>query len=221
MLKTVSLNEKVYEHLKELIYDNAFTTTEPIFETQLAEQLGVSRTPVREAIHLLKSEGLLEAVSGGGVRAFQITTQDLHDAFDIRIAHEVLAVKMATLRMGQVDKDNLELIFERTEKYLDQGLMGEVLKENETFHRFIATTSKSRLVEQILDRIYDYVKLNRWQTMVRQQSDVFERVQLSHSEHLLIAEAMCAGKATKAEKLMQTHLMNNKSYLQKNLPFIE
>lgn len=221
MLKTVSLNEKVYEHLKELIYNNAFTTTEPIFETQLAEQLGVSRTPVREAIHLLKSEGVLEAVAGGGVRAFQITAQDLHDAFDVRIAHEVLAVKMVTQRMSQEDKDKLAEIFERTEKYLDQGLMGEVLKENETFHRFIASATKSRLVEQILDRIYDYVKLNRWPTMAKQQSDVFERVQLSHSEHLLIAEAMCAGKASKAEKFMQKHLMNNKNYLQKNLPFIE
>lgn len=221
MLKTSGLNIKVYEHLKEQIYDNAFTTVEPIFETQLAEQLGVSRTPVREAIHLLKSEGLLESVPGGGVRAFQITIQDLHDAFEVRIAHEMLSVKMATQRLSQEDKDSLEVIFERTEKYLAQGFMGEALKENENFHRFISTATKSRLVEQMMDRIYDYVKLNRWQNMATQQSDVFERVKLSHAEHLLIGEAMCAGKASKAEKLMQTHLMNNKSYLQKNLPFIE
>lgn len=219
MFKTVGLNEKVYEHLKQLIYNNAFSTQEPIFETQLAEQLGVSRTPVREAIHLLKNEGLLEPVAGGGVRAFLVTSQDLQDAFEVRIAHETVAVKLATQRMNQERQAQLETILAQTESHLAQGLLGETLKENETFHRFIASMTQSRLVEQILDRIYDYVKLNRWQKLVTSQPDVFDRVKLSHKEHLAIAQAMIEGNADQAQSLMHQHLTNNKNYLQENLPF--
>lgn len=219
MLKTVGLNEKVYEHLKQLIYSNAFTTQEPIFETQLAEQLGVSRTPVREAIHLLKNEGLLESVAGGGVRAYLVTSQDLHDAFEVRIAHETVAVKLATQRMNQDSQAQLEAIIKKTAIHLERGLLGETLKENESFHRFIACMTQSRLVEQILDRIYDYVKLHRWQKLVTSQSDVLDRVRLSHLEHVAITQAMIEGNSKEAQSLMHQHLTNNKLYLQENLPF--
>lgn len=206
MLKSTSLYEKVYQHLKQQICDGVFPIDTPVFESQLAEQLGVSRTPIREAVRILKSEGLLEQLSGGGIRAYPITPTDLNDAGQVRIALEATTVRLATARMTDAQFEELNRILVRAQTAIKHGFIDETMQANEAFHRFIAAATGSRLIEQLLDRIYDFIKTNNVLTGIAAHQDVTMLMQAFYEEHLAIMNAMQAKDSDLAVKLMQQHL---------------
>lgn len=207
ILKATSLYEKVYAHLKEQIYSGQFPTDEPVFETQLAERLSVSRTPVREALRMLENEGLLDQLSGGGVRAHRITSRDIQDAMRTRVALEMLTARLAAERMVAAQVQELFKILERTEAAMKHGLLQQIMMENESFHRHIAVATESRLLDHLIDRVYDYIKAHRVLKGIVVQSDVTDFFAAIYREHLGIAEAIRAHDPERAAQLMCAHLM--------------
>jgi DNA-binding GntR family transcriptional regulator len=206
ILKATNLYEKVYAHLKEQIYSGSFSTGEPVFETQLAEQLGVSRTPVREALRMLENEGLLDQLSGGGVCACRITSRDIQDASDARVALEMLTARLAAERLTEAQARGLFEILERTEAAMKRGLLQQVMVENESFHYHIAVVTGSRLLRHLIDRAYDYIKAHRVLKGIVAQSDVADFFAAIYQEHFSIAEAIRAHDSEQAAQLMREHL---------------
>ena len=140
--------------------------------------------------------------------------QDLDDAVDARIAIEILTVQLATQRMTESQFHDLDAIMKRTRDALDSGLLGDVMLENEAFHRFIAQGTSSRLLGQLLDRIYDYVKVNNVLKNIAKRSDSSSLMRTFYLEHQAIAEAMHARDSDTAVKLMRQHLDDVKSHYQ-------
>ena len=206
MLKSTSLSKKVYEHLKSQIYLGTFPTMDVVYEVQLAEKLGVSRTPVREAVRVLENEGLVEQLSGGGIRAHPISLRDIQDAIDARIAIELLTVRLAAERITRAQTEELEAILDRTGAAVRMGLLGDVMKENEAFHHFIASCTDNRLMEGLLARIYTYIRAHNLLHRLVEQSDVQTVLASVYEQHRTIAEAITSGDATLAAARMRQHL---------------
>ena len=206
LFKTANLSQKVYEHLKTEIYSGRFPSTEPIYETHLAEELGVSRTPVREAILKLENEGLVKQVKNQGVRARTITQRDIQDAFRSRTAIEVITVELAAERITDIESKKLDAILDRTNNAIRNGLLGEVMKENERFHHFIASCTGNSLMEQLIARVYDYIRAHRLLQSTIVQKIVRDTQETIYREHYEIAEAIKAHDTIAAAVYMQKHL---------------
>lgn len=206
LLKPANLTQRVYDHLKEMIQAGEFSTDEPMFETQLASDIGVSRTPVREALKMLEIEGYLEPVYGGGVRAFPLKPRDLSDVLQARIALEQVTTRLAAQRSDEAAMALLDDVLLKTERAIEAGLLADILAQNERFHRVIAALTGTRFLEQTVDRIYDYVKTHRLNRHFGAGLGTRPTVELIYQEHVAIAEAIRARDADLAERLMREHL---------------
>lgn len=206
MLKSEKLSKKVYDYLKAEIYAGRFPTRDGLFETQIAEHLGVSRTPVREAIRILENEGLLEPIAGGGFRAHEITTRDIRDAFALRASIEATSVQLAAQRIREDQCRELDRILESARTAAREGLLEELMHQNERFHTFLAECTGSRLTSQLLARVYDYIKSHRLLQRLAANGDVRQIQESIDREHREIAEAVKAHDSRRAVDRMHRHL---------------
>ena len=205
-MRATSLYEKVYEHLKREIYEGRLSPTEPAFETDLAVRLGVSRTPVREALRMLATEGLLVPHPGGGHVAMHVGERDMHDAVEARVAIETLAVRFAAQRADSAQLDEIDAINRRARRALEAGLIGETMEANQAFHHALAAATGSRLVEFLLARIYEYLLVSRVLDGVKAQRAAFQEMSRFVTEHEAIAAAIRAGDGDLAAESMAQHL---------------
>lgn len=206
ILRPVNLTQRVYDHLKEMIQAGDFSTEEPMFETQLAALLGVSRTPVREAMQMLEIEGYLESLSSGGMRAYPLQPRDLMDVLRARIALEEVTARIAAERSDSLTMQRIDDVLELTERAIKAGLLADILTQNERFHRVIAAVSGTRFLEQTVDRIYDYVKTHRLNRTFGRTLGVQATIETVFEEHRQIAEAIRAKDPDLAAGLMREHL---------------
>lgn len=206
LLKPANLTDRVYAHLKGIIQAGQFSTDAPVFETQLAEALGVSRTPVREALKMLVIEGFLESVTGGGVRAFPLKPNDLPDVLLARIALEQVTARLAAERSDAAGMQVLDEVLALTRRAIREDRIDVAMAQNERFHRVIAAMTGTNFLERMVDRIYDYVsthRLNRGFGARRWHKDTLLAV---YEEHGRIAEAIRARDPERAARLMHDHL---------------
>jgi len=206
VIRAINLYEKVYEHLKREIYEGRFPTDAPVLETDLADRLGVSRTPVREALRMLTSEGLVSPRPGGGHAAVRIGERDLHDTVAARVGIETLAVRLAAERATVAQLDEIDAINLRARASLEAGLLGGTMEANEAFHRAIAAATGSRLIEFLLARIYEFILVSRVLDGVREQRWAFREMTRFVGEHEGIAEALRARDGQRAAERMRAHL---------------
>lgn len=206
MLKAENLSQKVYDHLKSEIYAGRFPTRAPVFETRIADDLGVSRTPVREAVRMLQNEGLLEPQAGGGFLAHRITARDVQDAAELRAGIELVGVRLAAERITDAQRQELSAILERTRRAIRANLLEEVMRENERFHHFLAECAGSRLTSQLLVRVYDYIKTHRLLQRLAVHGDVRKVLESVLREHGEIAEAVVTRDPDLAVDRMRRHL---------------
>lgn len=205
-LRPTHLTHRVYDHLKDMIRGGDFSTVEPMFETQLAAQLGVSRTPVREALRMLEIEGYLESVASGGMRAYPLKSRDLMDVLEARIALEQVTVRIAAQRVDAHGMALIDDVLEKTERAIAEGMLADILAQNERFHRVIAAVTGTRFLEQMVDRIYDFVKTHRLNRTFGRVLGLQLTIKTVFDEHRQIAEAIRAKDPELAASLMQDHL---------------
>ena len=158
---TSSLEERVYGELEEAILSGEFKSGEALTELSLSEKLGVSRTPVRSAIHRLAEEGLIAITPNRGAVVIGVTEQDLIDIYKIRIRLEGLAAAMAATKMTDEEKKALAESVELAEFYIQKNDT-EKLKELDTsFHGAIYRASGSRILCKILSELHRNIKAYR------------------------------------------------------------
>jgi len=206
VIRATNLYEKVYERLKREIYEGRFPTEAPVLETDLAERLGVSRTPVREALRMLASEGLVSPRQGGGHTAVRVDERDLHDTVAARLGIETLAVRLAAERATDEQLDEIDAINRRARASLEAGLLGGTMAANEAFHRAVAAATGSRLIEFLLARIYEFILVSRVLDGVREQRWAVREMTRFIAEHEGIAEALRGRDGALAAERMHAHL---------------
>ena len=212
-IETESVTDKVRRALRDYVLSGALKPGTQLIESQLAEQLGVSRAPVREALQTLESEGLVESVPNKGTFVADITEEDLREIYAVRAALEGVAMRLAAQAMDHEELSALAAIVERMEQAARDGDAERVSKIDLEFHEAIWALSGNRRLFQLLTsmmaQIAMFLALN-----VRLYEDLLDNC----LEHVALLQALRSGDAVRAERLMVEHISEagevNISYMQ-------
>lgn len=211
-----SLRGQVFNIIQEDIINGRYEPGDSLVEMKLAEELGVSRTPIREAIRQLELEGLVTYIPNKGVYVTGISEQDIKDIYKIRSLVEGLAVKWAIERIEAHQLKELEEIVELMEYYTEKGDMEQVTKLDTQFHDVIYDACKSRVLKNTLRNLLRYIRKARL-TSLR----VPRRAYQALAEHKQILEAFKSHEPEKGERLMIQHISQASLNLYKNREDLE
>ena len=202
--KTVSLATQVFEKLEEDIITGVYPRGEILTELKLVEQLGVSRTPIREALRRLEQERLI-AESGKGSVVLGITMEDLIDLMDVRQRIEGLAAYHATKNLTDASREELQHISELQDFYFAKQDIENLRKMDDKFHNAIYHLTNRPVLRDTL------VPLHRKSQRYRKIS-IEDKSRLSESikEHKAICNAILSGNADLAAELITTHIQRAK-----------
>ncbi len=198
-----SLHSRVYNQIRNDILNGVYEPGESLVETKLSEELGVSRTPVREALRQLELEGLVQSVPNKGVTVRGISQQDIEDIYTIRMMIEGLAARWAAEKITPEEMEELKEAVELEEFYTAKCNYGSLLQFDTRFHDIIFKASKSKPLMHTLSTFHSYVQKARKVSMSSP-----ERAAAALEEHKAIMQAIIDRDADRAEKLMTEHVRN-------------
>ena len=199
--KHLSLEEKVYLELEEEILSGKLPRGTPLTEVVLSERLGVSRTPVRSALHRLSEDGLIESVTNRGAVVIGVTEEDLVDIYRIRVRLEGLASRIAAEKISEEGLKALRESVELSEFYINKKDAEKLKELDSAFHETIYNETDNRLLCKTLSELHRKIKLYRKLSLT-----VPGRLERSVEEHRQIFEAIERGDAECADKLTSRHI---------------
>lgn len=202
--KTVSLADQVFEKLEDDIITGVYARGEILTELKLVEQLGVSRTPIREALRRLEQERLIMD-SGKGSVVLGITLEDLIDIMNIRLRVEGLATYYAVKNLTEEGKKELTQINELQEFYFQKKDIEHLRQMDDRFHECIYRLSGRTVLTDTLKPLHK--KVQRFRKISIQDS---ARTEASIMEHKAIYNAIMSGDAEQAEIETCVHIHNAK-----------
>lgn len=156
-----SLTDEIAAIVRDRILKGEYEIGEKIKENQIATELRVSRTPIREAFKLLENEGLIDYIPNRGCFAKGFTKQDVDDIYAVRAALEMLAVERAVERITDSEVTALEEEWELMEFYVRKKDSQKVLELNTAFHDIIYASTRSRFMAQVLRSYKGYIDKTR------------------------------------------------------------
>ena len=209
--KTASLADQVFEKLENDIIQGIYPKGEILTELKLVEQLGVSRTPIREALRRLEQERLI-ADAGKGSKVLGITEDDLLDIMNIRERIEGLAAYYATINMTDEGRAELSHIVDLQEFYFNKNDPDHLRQVDDEFHDAICRLSKRTVITDTLIPLHR--KTRRFRRIAMEDR---ERTAKTTQEHRDIYEAIMSGDALLAKKLTKAHIANAKDHMIQNL----
>ena len=198
-----SLRGRVFHKLREDILSGKYQEHEELKEVAIGEEMGVSRTPVREAFRQLELEGLVNIIPNKGAYVTGISDKDVHDIYMIRSMLEGLCVRWATEHITQEQLEELDEIILLSEYHMDKGHSDQLTELDGRFHQILYEASQSRILDHVLSDFHKYVQLAR-RTSVKTE----ERAIKSIGEHNEILNAIKAKDAEKAGNLATIHIMH-------------
>lgn len=208
----ISIADQVFEELERDILSGVFERGEILTELKLSERLGVSRTPIREALRRLEQEHIIEPTSKGA-RVIGISRDDIADICEIRLRLEGLAARWAAERADEAGIQSLRETLELQEFYTQKQDPESIKNADSRFHQTIYALCGSHSMQDTLDPLHR--KLLKYRRVSVSKTS---RAQLSLKEHQAIFEAIAAHDGDKAEKLTIQHVQNARdSILQRGI----
>ncbi len=197
------LRELVLEAIRQAIIDGTLKPRERLMEIQLAEELGVSRTPIREALRKLEMEGFIVMVPRKGAYVADLSFKDIADVFEIRSALEGLAASLAAERITDEELEEMErCLVEKAEAILENNMDKLVLVDTK-FHETIYKASRNERLTNIINNLREQIQRYRATTLAYPG-----RMQESLDEHRAIVEALQARDVHLARQLAGEHIEN-------------
>lgn len=195
-------SEQIYDVILEGILSGDIPSGERLQVDNLAQQLGVSSTPVRDALGLLESKGLVTRYpyQGARVRVFEI--QEIVDLYEVRVALETLAVVSACHRVVPKDLEHLRLIQAQAAQALERGEEAAYRKCNQEFHAAILRATGNSLLQGAMEAIS-----LQTQMMIAQTVKVAGRPEVANREHKDLIGLIAEGRAPEAKALLKQHLL--------------
>ncbi|MFL6561990.1 MAG: GntR family transcriptional regulator [Bacillus sp. (in: firmicutes)] len=200
----LSIREHAFIYLKEMILEGELKAGDRLIERDLAGKLGISRTPIREALFRLESQGFVKTVPRKGVVVSNISENEVIEVFTILASLEVLAVKLAAQRMDRETQLELDQKIEELMELREQAEENFNL-EHIQMNRLINKASKSPKLFEILSGLIDYIHMAAnmgYETPGRRKESL--------REHIDIMKALRDKEAEMAEYLMRIHIENSK-----------
>ena len=205
-----SLSGRVFQKIREDILSGKYKENDELRENTIGRELGVSRTPVREALRQLELEGLVQYIPNKGVVVTGIEWQDIEDIYEIRIRIEGLAACLAAEKITQEELTELEEVVDLTEFYVNKGDFTHLLHLDSQFHDIIFKASKNRPLMHMLKLFHNYVKRARNESLMYPG-----RSSKVYVEHRNIYLAIKDHDPDMAEKQYVTHIKHTLCNLKK------
>ncbi|MCD6304824.1 MAG: GntR family transcriptional regulator [Deltaproteobacteria bacterium] len=205
-----SLGQGVYERLKQAIIQGDLGPGSRVVESRLAGIFGISRTPVREAIHKLEREGLLRQETNRGFFVEGLGRSDIEETFGIRSILESYAARLAALRHEEGELHPLEAKLMVYQEHLDQGDLGSLPQINTEFHDLLYGLSRSPRLIKMINDLRDHIY--RYRVVILK---VREMAELSHADHRHMLGAMKDRDADRVERLVKDHLLRGQEIVLK------
>lgn len=205
--KTTSLADQVFEKLENDIIQGVYPKGEILTELRLVEQLGVSRTPIREALRRLEQEHLIED-AGKGSRVIGISEDDVKDIMEIREKIEGLASYYATINLTQEGLAELSHIVDLMDFYYTKWDPEHLRRADDDFHECICRLSRRSVIKDTLVPLHR--KTRRYRKVAMEDK---ERASCTLKEHHEIFNAIAAGNAELARDLSALHIVNAKIHM--------
>jgi DNA-binding GntR family transcriptional regulator len=197
------LGELVFESLREAIIEGMLRPSERLMEIQLAEEMGVSRTPVREAIRKLELEGLVVMIPRKGAYVAGLSLKDIADVFEIRGALEGLAAELAAERATDEELEAMERYLVKISEEIDNGDLSKVVETDTDFHTLLYKSSRNTRLSQIINNLREQIQRFRTTSL-----SFPGRMKIALEEHRKIVEAVSSRDGELARKLAQEHIEN-------------
>jgi len=201
----VPISSKLFSQLQKDILTGALAPGKKLIEQTICRKYQVSRTPVREALRQLETDGLVENILNRGCFVVGLSVQDFEDMFELRRAYETQAVKWAIERITEEEMGTLEETFEFMEFYTMKNDIDKMLTINSGFHQIIYGASHNRMLRQLLSSYQTYLKYGAENLDYGKDylSTILE-------EHRMIFKAFAEGNAEAGAEAMDLHITNSK-----------
>jgi DNA-binding GntR family transcriptional regulator len=215
----VSLREQAYVALKQAIMDAdiyAHREETRLDERQLSEALGVSRTPIREAMSLLEQEGFLRTAPRRGVFIVRKTKRQIIEMIEMWAAVESMAARLATLNATDAEIGALRHMFDEFLNSAPSEHIDEYSDANIAFHQAIIRLSGSHLMGKTIENLFIHVRAIRRMTISQR-----DRAARSIVDHMQIIEALERRDTELAERLVREHSLNLAAHVEKYCDFLD
>ncbi|GGK34449.1 GntR family transcriptional regulator [Caldalkalibacillus thermarum] len=198
-----TLAEQAYQVIKKAIINNEFGPNEALVEEHIAQELGISRTPIRAALNQLAYEGLIEIKAGKGARVSAISEKDVLDFQLLRDALEPLAAKIAADKINEQDIEQLRQICDQQYQSIANKDYYRFIELDYQFHSKIAQITENAKLSEIVDNLN-----NQIQRFLILSNTLQDSALGAVEEHLTLVKALEARDADLAEKMMRQHVQN-------------
>ena len=208
-----SLGSRVFQRLREDILSGKYKEHDELRENTLGKELGVSRTPVREALRQLELEGLVTIIPNKGAYVTGISSKDIRDIYILRSMLEGLCARWATEHITEEQLEELEeaILLSEFQIKKESGFnASQITVLDGKFHAILYEASGSRILGHVLTDFHNYVKMARKSSVVSE-----ERARKSIREHRQILRAIRDRDADMAEQLANEHIMHVMQNLKK------
>ena len=195
------LRETVCEALRDAIRRGILEPGERLMEVQLAEELGISRTPVREAIRKLEQEGYVIMMPRRGTYVSDVSVKDVKEIFEIRSALESLSTELATVRIEPDELEKLQSLLVEIEGHIKNKDIDKIVATDIEFHGLLYQVSRNERLVAIISNLKE--QLARFRTLSMSYPG---RLQETLQEHRAMVEAIAAGDANAAREAAERHM---------------
>lgn len=212
MNEYLPLRDVVFNTLRQAILKGELAPGERLMEIQLAEKLGVSRTPIREAIRKLELEGLVLMIPRRGAEVAKISEKSLKDVLEVRRSLEDLAIELACQRMSEADLQELERMQKRFCEAIAEGNAMEIAESDEAYHDVIYNSTHNARLVQILNNLRE--QMYRYRLEYIKDED---KRQILRVEHEKILKALRSRHMAEAKAAARGHIDNQEITVLKNI----
>ena len=195
------LSEIVSDAIREAIRTGALAPRERLMEIHLANRLGVSRTPIREAIRRLEQEGFVVMIPRRGAYVADMSMKDISQVFEVRTALEELAAGLAAQRISKEEVEALYGVLAKAKKCMDNNEWDNLVELDGEFHEILYKASRNTRLLEISMNLHDQVR--RFRSFLVEQPG---RAETTWAEHRQVVDALAAHNATKAKEALVQHL---------------
>jgi DNA-binding GntR family transcriptional regulator len=206
-----SLGQDVYGKLKQAIVKGDLPPDSRLIESRMANVMGISRTPVREAIHKLEREGLLRHNPSGGFFVVGLTRSDIEETFGIRSVLESYAARLAAAHhKGEEELDPLEQKIHKYQLHLDRGDLKALLRINTEFHDLLYALSRSPRLIKMINDLQDQIYRFR-QVLLKAEGNA----RVSNEDHKLMLKLISKRDLEGVESLVREHILRGQGIVLK------
>lgn len=197
-----SLRGRVFHKLREDILNGKYKENEELKEVAIGNELGVSRTPVREAFRQLELEGLITIIPNKGAYVTGISPKDVHDIYMIRSSLEGMCARLACEHITDAQLEEMEENVYLAQFHASKGHMDQMAELDNRFHHILYEACDSKMLQNLLQDYHQYV------IRIRKKTLTTSRGVASNEEHKNIMEAIKLRDGKEAERLANQHIIN-------------